>query len=73
MQKLAPEAWRSALVLANFYIFNKQAVKVFNLIQPFVKKYTEQSAIGLCYAQSLSGQQKYEEAISFTFIISPFL
>ncbi len=64
-RELAPEDWRSALALANYYISNKQAVEAFNLIQPFVKKYPEQSAIGLCYAQSLSAQQKYKQAISF--------
>ena len=64
-RELSPEDWRSALALANFYISSKQAVEAFNLIQPFVKKYPEQSAIGLCYAQSLSAQQKYEQAISF--------
>jgi len=63
--ELAPDDWRPALALANFYISNKQADKAYQLIRPFVKKYPEQSAIGLCYAQSLSGQKKYEEAISF--------
>ena len=64
-RELAPEDWRSALALAKFYISNNQAAKALELIQPFVKKYPEQSAIGLCNAQSLSAQQKYEQAISF--------
>ena len=64
-RELAPEDWRSALALANYYILHNQAVDAFDLIQPFVKKYPEQPAIGLCYAQSLSAQQKYEQAISF--------
>ena len=64
-RELAPEDWRPALALANYYISNKQAFEAFNLIQPFVKKYPEQSAIGLCYAQTLSAQEKYKEAISF--------
>ncbi|MCD6201645.1 MAG: DUF5107 domain-containing protein [Bacteroidales bacterium] len=64
-RELAPDDWRPALALANFYISNKQSAEAFNLIRPFVKKYPEQPAIGLCYAQSLTGQHKYEEAISF--------
>lgn len=63
--ELAPDEWHPVLALANFYISSKQAAKAYYLIRPFVKEHPELSAIGLCYAQSLSGQQKYEEAISF--------
>ena len=62
---LSPESWRVALSLANFYISTEQPAEALKLIQPFVKKYPEQSAIGLCYAQSLSAMNNYEDAISF--------
>ena len=63
--ELAPEDWRATLALANFYIANKQAAEALKIIQPLVKKHPEQSALGLCYAQSLSGLQNFEAAISF--------
>lgn len=63
--ELSPESWRAALSLANFYISTEQPAEALKLIQPFVKKYPEQSAIGLCYAQSLSALNNYEDAISF--------
>jgi Tfp pilus assembly protein PilF len=62
---MAPEDWRAALALANFYISDKQPGKAQELIEPLITKYPEQSAIGLCYAQTLSAMQNYEEAISF--------
>ena len=64
-RKLAPEDWRSALELANLYISNKQTDKALDLIQPFLKKYPEQSAIGLCYAQCLGSGGRFDEAIEF--------
>ena len=63
--EIAPEDWRVALALANFYLADDQAEKALNIIKPFVKLYPEQSAVGLCYAQTLSAQEKYNEAISF--------
>ncbi len=64
-RELAPEDWRTALGLANFYLADNQAEKARNLIKPFVKLYPEQSSIGLCYAQTMSAMQNYEDAISF--------
>lgn len=62
---MAPNDWRSALALANFYLAGSQASKAQNLIKPFVTKFPEQSAVGLCYAQTISALQNFEDAISF--------
>ncbi len=63
--KMSPNDWRAALALANFYLAENEPEKAQNLIKPFVIKYPEQAAIGLCYAQTMSGLQNYEGAISF--------
>lgn len=62
---LEPESWRAALEVANYYLKDNRASDAKKIIQPFLKTHPEQSAIGLCYAQCLSGEGKFEEAVYF--------
>ncbi|WP_299578139.1 DUF5107 domain-containing protein [uncultured Sunxiuqinia sp.] len=63
--ELEPESWRAALEVANFYLKDNRALAAKRIIQPFLQTHPEQSAIGLCYAQCLSGEEKFEEAAYF--------
>ena len=63
--ELESENWRAALALAKYYIADKQPAEAKKVILPFLKSHPEQSAIGLCYAQCLSGEKQYFKAIEF--------
>ncbi|WP_147383980.1 DUF5107 domain-containing protein [Maribellus luteus] len=63
--ELEPQNWRAALALAEYYLAEDLPAKAKNIIWPFLNTQPEQSAIGLCYAQCLSGEKKYLEAIKF--------
>ncbi len=63
--ELEPKNWRVAIALANYYNAGNQSNKARKVISPFLKSHPEQPAIGLCYAQCLSGEKQYYKAIEF--------
>lgn len=72
--ELEPGYWRTARDLANYYNNQEQADKALEIIAPFVKTQPEQSAVGLCYAETLNMLHDYNETISFleSYNVLPF-
>jgi tetratricopeptide (TPR) repeat protein len=62
---LAPDDWRTALALINYYLGNNRAEEAVGLSKEFTAKYPEQSAIGLSYARALMNKGDYQKAVNF--------
>lgn len=60
-----PNDWRANLELAKIYLTDNKTEDAKSLVEPFLKRYPEQSSIGLFYAKTLNKLKQYNAAIKF--------
>ncbi len=72
--EISPEDWRASLALSRFYLNKEEAETAKKTIEPFLKSFPEQAAIGICYAEILNELGEYNSTIKFleNYSVLPF-
>ena len=64
-EALSPEDWRTVMELYDYYIDTHNFDKALSIAEKYVKKYPENSRIGLSYARVLLYQGQYAACLTF--------